>query len=44
MSVRFELVNGHFLRGFWNEIRVRNAVAKKWITAEEFQQITGKKY
>jgi hypothetical protein len=28
----------------WNIIRVRNAVIKKWITAEEFKEITGKEF
>lgn len=28
----------------WNEDRVRNAVAKNWITKKEFKEITGKDY
>lgn len=28
----------------WNESRVRDAVEKKWITAAEFKEITGKEY
>lgn len=28
----------------WSEERVRNAVVKKWITEEEFKEITGVDY
>jgi len=28
----------------WNEVRVRNAVKKNWITEEEFKEITDKDY
>ena len=28
----------------WDETRVRNAVIMKWITEEEFKEITGKDY
>lgn len=28
----------------WNETRVRNAVKMRWITKEEFSEITGKDY
>ena len=30
--------------GMWNEVRVRNAVKKNWITEEEFKEITDKDY
>lgn len=35
------IVNGERL---WNEARVRNAVVKRWITEEEFNEITGEDY
>lgn len=47
MSDKFELVKEYHHRGpsiGWTENQVRNAVVKKWITPEEFQLITGKKY
>lgn len=28
----------------WNEVRVRNALAKKWITASEYEEIVGQAY
>jgi hypothetical protein len=34
-------VNGERL---WSIERVRNAVVKEWITAEEFKEITGEQY
>ena len=34
-------VNGERL---WSIERVRNAVVKEWITAEEFKEITGEPY
>lgn len=44
MSNKFDKVKGYFERGLWNLERVRNAVVKGWITAEEFQIITGQPY
>ena len=44
MSSKFEKVKGYFDRGLWNIERVKNAVVKGWITAEEFQIITGRLY
>lgn len=44
MSSKYEKVKGYFDRGFWNIERVRNAVVKGWITAEEFQIITNEPY
>ena len=35
MSGKFEIVKGFFDRGLWSEKRVRDAVAKNWITPEE---------
>ena len=44
MSSKFEKVKAYFERGLWSLDRVRNAVIKSWITAEEFQIITGQPY
>ena len=35
-------VKEYYERGLWSEQRVRDAVAKNAITAEEFKAITGK--
>lgn len=42
-SERFELVKKYFENGNWDENRVRKAVGK-WITEEEFKEITGKDF
>lgn len=44
MSNKFDKVKGYFERGLWSLDRVRNAVVKGWITADEFQIITGENY
>ncbi len=44
MSNKYEKVRGYFDRGLWSIERVRNAVVKGWITAEEFETITGLDY
>ncbi len=41
MSKHFEEVKKFFDKGVWSEEKVREAVAKNWITAAEFQTITG---
>lgn len=38
----FEKIKKYYESGIWNEQRVRDAVAKNVITAEEFKKITGK--
>ena len=43
-SEKFEMVKDFYDQGLWNEKKVRNAVVKGWITAEEFKEITGKDY
>jgi hypothetical protein len=43
VSAKFELVKGYYDGGQWDIGRVWKAVGK-WITAEEYKQITGKKY
>lgn len=43
-SKKFDTVKKYYDLKVWNEIRVRNAVVKKWITAEEFKEIVGTDY
>lgn len=43
-SENYEKVRRYYKFKMWNENRVRNAVKMKWITAEEFREITGKAY
>ena len=43
MSAKFELVKNYYDSGLWSITRVHNAVGK-WITAEEFELITGQPY
>lgn len=40
----FEKVKYYYEMGYWNLAMVKNAVVKKWITKEEYTQITGKTY
>ena len=42
-SKNFEKVADYYARGLWNLNRVRSAVGK-WITADEFAEITGAAY
>ena len=44
MKTKFEKVKDFYERELWNISRVRNAVVKGWITAEEFETITGQPY
>lgn len=44
MSGKFQKVKYYYDNGLWNISRVRNAVVKNWITAEEFEEITGESY
>jgi len=41
---KLEKVKYYYDNGLWNISRVRNAVVKNWITAEEFEEITGESY
>ena len=43
-SERFELVKEYYNHGFWKKKAVRNAVKRGWITAEEYEEITGEAY
>jgi len=42
MSTNYELVLSFYLRGLWDEARVRNAV-NRWITEEEANTILASK-
>lgn len=44
MNKKFEQVKDFFNKCVWSEAKVRDAVEKSWITAEEFTKITGKNY
>ena len=44
MSPKFNKVKGYYDSGLWNKTMVKNAVRKGWITAEEYQLITGEPY
>lgn len=44
MSKKFNLVKSYYDKGMWNKEMVRNAVVKGWITAEEYELITGERY
>ena len=44
MSPKFNKVKNYYDRSLWNLTMVRNAVVKGWITAEEFELITGEPY
>ena len=44
MSKHFKKVKGYYDSGLWSVERVRNAVVKGWITAEEYKIITGEEY
>lgn len=44
MSKNYERVKKWYNLGKWPKEAVRNAVVKKWITAEEYKEITGEEY
>lgn len=44
MSKKFDKVKYYYDYGLWTIRQVRDAVAKNWITAEEFAIITGQDY
>lgn len=43
-SKKFFLVKEFYDNGAWRKAKVRNAVIKHWITADEFEEITGEQY
>ena len=44
MSPKFNMIKNAYERGNWNKAMVANAVTKGWITAEEYETITGEPY
>jgi hypothetical protein len=42
-SKNFEKVKDYYDKGLWNITQMRNAV-NKWITPEEYEEITGEDY
>lgn len=44
MSKKYSLVKRYYDNGLWNKAMVRNAVVKGWITAAEYEEITGEVY
>lgn len=44
MSKKFDMVKHFYDSGLWNTKRVRDAVDKGWITAIEYNDITGLLY
>ena len=44
MSKYYDKVKRYYDAGLWDLTRVQNAVIKGWITAKEYQQITGEAY
>lgn len=43
-SEKFELVKNYYKNGLWKKKAVKNAVVKGWITADEYEEITGEVY
>jgi len=43
-SPKYEKCKNYWDMGLWNEEKMRQAVVKGWITAEEFTEITGIEY
>lgn len=43
-SKMYERYKGYYDLGFWNAKMLKNAVVKKAITADEFEEITGEGY
>lgn len=44
MSKKFAKVKRYYDEGLWSKAMVANAVVKGWITAEEYEIITGESY
>lgn len=43
-SPKFSKVKKYYDEGLWNKAMVKNAVIKNWITAAEYEEITGEPY
>ena len=44
MGSKFEKVKKYYDMGLWSKAKVKDAVSKGWITAEEYRAITGEPY
>jgi hypothetical protein len=44
MSKYYNLVKKNYDNRFWSLDKVRDAVVKGWITADEYEEITGEVY
>lgn len=43
-SARYGLVKKYYVSKLWSIERLRKAVMCKWITADEYKEITGEEY
>lgn len=43
-SKKFDKVKKYYDNGLWSATRVHEAVSHGWITAEEYEEITGNPY
>lgn len=41
---KYERLKRYYEKGLWNKEMIRNAVIKKWLTEEEYKEITGEDY
>ena len=44
MSKKYETVRSYYVNGLWSKKKVHDAVLVGWITAVEYQKITGEKF
>ena len=44
MSKHFNKVKTYYNKGLWSKAKVHKAVEDEWITAEEYELITGEVY
>lgn len=44
MSKNFELLKEYYEEGLWSKAWIWDAVPYKWLTAEEYQLITGEEW
>lgn len=43
-SPKYQIVKDHYDHHEWSKKAVKNAVKRHWITAAEFEEITGEEY
>ena len=43
-SIKFNMVKSYYVRKLWSKSRVHDAVGCGWITAAEYEEITGEPY